>query len=1319
MNASKDPARETVDENGVPVEEVNTGKLSYGVNRWEAVVTFADGKEPTDGNYTLVCSAMVQDIARNALVSNGYDPAGGDAGYDGKDWSLDFGVVRLDEALGFHYNAGFPRNNYIPEIYVQYDDGVVDTDDLNAYAPIEHDPNSSLAQDTRYTINEEDSNDQGPNNATAVASDSNGNYVVTWVDTIETLDEEAGTKVVTKTVWAKAYRRLYVVDDDGVRKQIIDENTAVTVKVYEDSATFVLSDGKWVLPKGATFSDPRQASVAMDDKGDFAVVWDMITEDGDGSRDVYMRKYAFNGGALKLNGVTDMLMVNVHDSKDQQNASVAMDSDGDIVVVWESYRQDGEGWGIFGRRFLTNGQSYGFVNTVQSIEFSDSIDMIGDTLDLTWTDPKTGARQTVTAYLGIEMKANADAIKAALMTLVDSAGKQVFDADDLKVTVASVGVIKIEFVGKYTAQYVDALKVKANRAVTEDAKPLRANLEVLQMGASGVEFSVNETTANNQRFPSIGMASDGSFVVSWTSWGQSFVDEDGVVTGDSALESDIYARKFPSNHVVVQRSASADELAIATGYIDANQKVITTDNVAAHEVYGGEYKGEYDGVCMITIGDAAENGTTSGTTGTTSGTTNGGDVEGIGTGSLLKTGQHVLTAAHVVCDDDGTPIDPLEEEVYCTFETASGRIRIPVLAITVHESYDGVVGGYGADLAVLTLAHPAPSSIQGYDLYTGSDELGQTITFVGYGTYGQTSDTEDEIADRRYGVKHYGNNVYELTGPTFQDSLNPNVLVYDFDDGTAANDYFGTYYGVVNRGLGRDEAMTAPGDSGSPSFIRGMIAGVCSWGTDFDEDESYGPGNYQVDVRVSVYADWIYDVIMSGLGGEFLVNTDEPVVNITIDDEGGTTAEVTQVYSPWQAGVQKWSDVAMDANGNFVITWTGYNQDRNGDSLTGPSRNGLGGVFGRAFGSDPTSALVVGGEVFQVNTFTAYDQIHSKVAMDRDGDFIVVYESWQDPANRDNSDEITNFGVFARRYNLNLDLQVTTEEENNTTTGNNGTTTGTTTGSTTATNDETVTISGVEAKPIGSEFRVNHLVDSDHVEEDQLGPSVAVDANGDAVFVWTDKNDPANTVRDANGRAIVTYTVAGDPEVKTGMEVISLVETRSLVSPEDDTPPYVVRANAIYGPDGEERQVSLYANNVAFRSGNGPTELVYQFNEYMLTDQMLYDLSTGYYDQIIDGTYHYLGNTLSENQNRYSVINPQNWTLTYNDGTRPRNANSFIDDIYYGYNAAVAGGAMSSEYSTNAYELLIKFDELPLPDGTYILTLHQDVTDTALNGLDG
>jgi hypothetical protein len=89
---------------------------------------------------------------------------------------------------------------------------------------------------------------------------------------------------------------------------------------------------------------------------------------------------------------------------------------------------------------------------------------------------------------------------------------------------------------------------------------------------------------------------------------------------------------------------------------------------------------------------------------------------------------------------------------------------------------------------------------------------------------------------------------------------------------------------------------------------------------------------------------------------------------------------------------QQWPSAAMDADGDFVITWDGNGP---GDSI---------GVFAQRY----NAAGVKQGAEFRVNTFTTDMQALSSVAMDPGGNFIVAWES--------NLQDGSSMGVFAQRF---------------------------------------------------------------------------------------------------------------------------------------------------------------------------------------------------------------------------------------------------------------------------------------------------------------
>jgi len=165
-------------------------------------------------------------------------------------------------------------------------------------------------------------------------------------------------------------------------------------------------------------------------------------------------------------------------------------------------------------------------------------------------------------------------------------------------------------------------------------------------------------------------------------------------------------------------------------------------------------------------------------------------------------------------------------------------------------------------------------------------------------------------------------------------------------------------------------------------------------------DQEVGTG-----IDYDVYAQR-YDRTGNRLGSEFQVNT------CTTDNQ----------YTP---------AVAMDASGNFVIIWHSYKQDRSGY-----------GVYARRY---DRRGNVLGPE-FQVNTCTTNDQQWPAVAMDASGNFVITWHSYQ----QDSSGR----GVYAQRYDR-------------------------------------------RGNPLCPEFQVNTCT-IDH----QSAPAVAMDASGNFVITW-------------------------------------------------------------------------------------------------------------------------------------------------------------------------------------------------------------------------
>jgi hypothetical protein len=96
-----------------------------------------------------------------------------------------------------------------------------------------------------------------------------------------------------------------------------------------------------------TTGDQRRPSVAHAPDGSFVVTWHGAGQDASGNG-VFARRYASNGTA-----VGGEFQVNSTTAGDQRYASLSRAADGRFVVVWES--PDENITGVYGRRFTNNG----------------------------------------------------------------------------------------------------------------------------------------------------------------------------------------------------------------------------------------------------------------------------------------------------------------------------------------------------------------------------------------------------------------------------------------------------------------------------------------------------------------------------------------------------------------------------------------------------------------------------------------------------------------------------------------------------------------------------------------------------------------------------------------------------------------------------------------------------------------------------------------------------------------------------------------------------------------------------------------------------
>jgi hypothetical protein len=215
----------------------------------------------------------------------------------------------------------------------------------------------------------------------AIAMDSDGDFVVTWVS-----NEQDGSNY---GIFAQRYDNTGMPQGATFMVNTHTTNTQSRPAIAMDSAgDFVVTwssnfqDGSYYgiyaqrydaagTPQGAEFrvntyttSFQILPAIAMDNNGNFIVTWNSTGPGGEGN-DIYAQRYYAAGTPQGAE-----FRVNAYSTSIQNFSAVGMDSDGDFVVTWVSYGQDGQLYGIYGQRYDNAGSPQGAefkVNTFTSI----------------------------------------------------------------------------------------------------------------------------------------------------------------------------------------------------------------------------------------------------------------------------------------------------------------------------------------------------------------------------------------------------------------------------------------------------------------------------------------------------------------------------------------------------------------------------------------------------------------------------------------------------------------------------------------------------------------------------------------------------------------------------------------------------------------------------------------------------------------------------------------------------------------------------------------------------------------------------------------
>ncbi|MEM8600095.1 MAG: T9SS type A sorting domain-containing protein [Bacteroidota bacterium] len=159
----------------------------------------------------------------------------------------------------------------------------------------------------------------------------------------------------------------------------------------------------------------RGPSVGMNADGDFVVAWSSYAQDGN-KDGIYAQRYAANGTALGTEFQVNSFTVGL-----QRLPSVGMDGDGDFVIAWLSGEFDGEGqdgsrYGIFAQRFAASSVANEDDTPLPTTLALDAVfpNPVRDAATLRYALPTTAAvRLTVTDVLGRTVLTRVEGVRPA------------------------------------------------------------------------------------------------------------------------------------------------------------------------------------------------------------------------------------------------------------------------------------------------------------------------------------------------------------------------------------------------------------------------------------------------------------------------------------------------------------------------------------------------------------------------------------------------------------------------------------------------------------------------------------------------------------------------------------------------------------------------------------------------------------------------------------------------------------------------------------------------------------------------------------------
>jgi hypothetical protein len=243
-----------------------------------------------------------------------------------------------------------------------------------------------------------------------------------------------------------------------------------------------------------TLDNQSSPSIVTEPDGDFVVAWRSRNQDGGGDG-IFARRFTSSGGSIASEFQVNVATVHV-----QNTPALTLDPDGGFVIVWQSYGQDNHRFGVFSRRFSSDGAAIGtefqvnLYTTLEQFRPAIAIEPDGDFM-VAWQS--NGQDGSFAGVFGRLFSSTGTAVGGEFQINSFTAGYQEWPA---VVMSASDFVVAWSSAAQDGSQY----GVFARRFS-------------ISGGALASEFQVNTYTSTSQRYAAVSADADGDFVLVWHS----------------------------------------------------------------------------------------------------------------------------------------------------------------------------------------------------------------------------------------------------------------------------------------------------------------------------------------------------------------------------------------------------------------------------------------------------------------------------------------------------------------------------------------------------------------------------------------------------------------------------------------------------------------------------------------------------------------------------------------------------------------------------------------------------------------------------------